>query len=36
MLPYDELEYGGIVEKMNRLEKRFCVRAVLEPVAVGK
>ena len=23
MLPYDELEYGGIVERLKRLEKRF-------------
>jgi len=23
MLPYTELEYGGIVEKMRRLESRF-------------
>ena len=36
MLPYDELEYGGIVEKMNKLEKRFSVRKALEAVAVGK
>jgi fructose 1,6-bisphosphate aldolase/phosphatase len=26
MLPYDELEYGGIVEKMKVLEKRFYIR----------
>jgi len=26
MLPYSELEYGGIVEILNRLEKRFKVR----------
>ncbi|MCD6590392.1 MAG: fructose 1,6-bisphosphatase [Candidatus Aenigmarchaeota archaeon] len=26
MLPYSELEYGGIVEIMNRLEKKFRVR----------
>jgi len=36
MLPYDELEYGGIVEKMNKLDKRFNVRKALEPVGVGK
>lgn len=36
MLPYDELEYGGIVEKMGKLEKRFSIRKALEPVAVGK
>jgi len=23
MLPYSELEYGGIVEKMKKLDKRF-------------
>ena len=23
MLPYSELEYGGIVEKMKQLERRF-------------
>ena len=27
MLPYSELEYGGIVEKMKRLDKVFKVRA---------
>jgi len=26
MLPYAELEYGGVVDKMNRLDKRFAVR----------
>jgi fructose 1,6-bisphosphate aldolase/phosphatase len=26
MLPYSELEYGGIVEKMEKLEKKFRVR----------
>lgn len=26
MLPYSELEYGGIVDKMKKLEKRFKVR----------
>ncbi len=26
MLPYSELEYGGIVEKLEMLEKRFVVR----------
>lgn len=26
MLPYSELEYGGIVSKMEKLEKRFVVR----------
>jgi fructose 1,6-bisphosphate aldolase/phosphatase len=23
MLPYSELEYGGIVEKLEKLEKKF-------------
>jgi fructose 1,6-bisphosphate aldolase/phosphatase len=26
MLPYGELEYGGIVEKMGMLDKRFKVK----------
>lgn len=26
MLPYSELEYGGVVEKMSQLDKRFTVR----------
>jgi len=26
MLPYSELEYGGVVEKMSQLDKRFMVR----------
>ena len=26
MLPYSELEYGGVVEKMNQLDARFAVR----------
>ena len=26
MLPYSELEYGGIVKKLHRLEKRFMER----------
>lgn len=26
MLPYSELEYGGVVEKMNQLDKRFTIR----------
>ena len=32
MLPMSELEYGGIVVKLNRLEKEFTMRA---PAAVG-
>jgi len=26
MLPYSELEYGGIVEKMKKLDGKFKVR----------
>lgn len=26
MLPYSELEYGGVVDKMNQLDQRFAVR----------
>jgi fructose 1,6-bisphosphate aldolase/phosphatase len=26
MLPYSELEYGGVVDKMNQLDKKFLVR----------
>jgi len=26
MLPYSELEYGGIVDKMKALDKKFKVR----------
>jgi len=26
MLPYNELEYGGIVDKLNKLEKKFKIR----------
>ncbi|MFO0876166.1 MAG: fructose-1,6-bisphosphate aldolase/phosphatase [Gemmataceae bacterium] len=36
MLPYSELEYGGIVHILDKLEPRFIVRAgVLEPEPVG-
>jgi fructose 1,6-bisphosphate aldolase/phosphatase len=31
MLPYSELEYGGIVEKMKALDKRFRVRKETKP-----
>jgi fructose 1,6-bisphosphate aldolase/phosphatase len=27
MLPYSELEYGGIVEKLKRIDKKFIARA---------
>jgi fructose 1,6-bisphosphate aldolase/phosphatase len=26
MLPYSELEYGGIVEKLEKLEKKFVLK----------
>jgi fructose 1,6-bisphosphate aldolase/phosphatase len=26
MLPYSELEYGGIVERMKKLDKQFKIR----------
>jgi fructose 1,6-bisphosphate aldolase/phosphatase len=26
MLPYSELEYGGIVEKLEKLEKKFKIQ----------
>ncbi len=26
MLPYSELEYGGVVEKLAKLEKKFRLR----------
>jgi hypothetical protein len=37
MLPYSELEYGGIVQILEKLEPRFTVRAPTptgEPAAV--
>ena len=37
MLPYSELEYGGIVHILEKLESRFTVRPAVskpEPVAV--
>jgi fructose 1,6-bisphosphate aldolase/phosphatase len=33
MLPYSELEYGGIVKKMEKLEPRFKVK---KEVKAGK
>ncbi len=40
MLPYSELEYGGVVEKLGQLEKRFIVRgeakAALRPARKRK
>jgi fructose 1,6-bisphosphate aldolase/phosphatase len=26
MLPFSELEYGGVVEKLDKLEKKFKLR----------
>lgn len=34
MLPYSELEYGGIVDILERLDKRFRIRPAAKPVAV--
>jgi len=37
MLPYSELEYGGIVRILEKLESRFTVRPAArtpEPVAI--
>jgi hypothetical protein len=34
MLPYSEVEYGGVVEKMGELDQRFAVRKE-EHAAVG-
>jgi fructose 1,6-bisphosphate aldolase/phosphatase len=31
MLPYSELEYGGIVKIMERLEPRFTIRPAARP-----
>jgi hypothetical protein len=31
MLPYSELEYGGIVKILEKLESRFTVRAAARP-----
>jgi hypothetical protein len=36
MLPYSELEYGGVVEKMGQLDKRFIVRKEKEAHANGR
>jgi fructose 1,6-bisphosphate aldolase/phosphatase len=34
MLPYSELEYGGIVDVLERLEKRFRIRPAAKPETV--
>jgi hypothetical protein len=31
MLPYSELEYGGIVRILKKLESRFTVRSATRP-----
>jgi fructose 1,6-bisphosphate aldolase/phosphatase len=36
MLPYSELEYGGVVEKLGRLDKRFAVRGGAQKPAPPK
>jgi fructose 1,6-bisphosphate aldolase/phosphatase len=36
MLPYSELEYGGVVEKMGQLDRRFVVRREPASKAKGK
>ena len=35
MLPYSELEYGGVVEKMGQLDARFIVRKDKEAATAG-
>ena len=35
MLPYSELEYGGVVEKMGQLDERFMVRKDKEAASAG-
>lgn len=35
MLPYAELEYGGIVRILDRLDKRFVVRAATPPLELA-
>ncbi len=36
MLPYSELEYGGVVEKMGQLDSRFIVRKEGQAVGNGR
>ncbi|HKD67845.1 MAG TPA: fructose-1,6-bisphosphate aldolase/phosphatase [Candidatus Binataceae bacterium] len=36
MLPYSELEYGGVVEKMGQLDERFIVRKDKEATGNGR
>src|SRR5487761_2793213 len=35
MLPYSELEYGGVVEKMGQLDERFIVRKEKDAATAG-
>jgi hypothetical protein len=32
MLPYSELEYGGIVDRLNKMDKRFRIVSGKEEV----
>jgi hypothetical protein len=34
MLPYSELEYGGIVDILERLDKQFRIRPAAKPEPV--
>ena len=36
MLPYSELEYGGVVEKMGQLDSRFIVRKEAHAAGNGR
>jgi hypothetical protein len=35
MLPYSELEYGGVVDKMKQLYQHFIVRKAAKPARVN-
>ena len=35
MLPYSELEYGGVVEKMKQLDQHFIVRKAIKPARIN-
>jgi fructose 1,6-bisphosphate aldolase/phosphatase len=35
MLPYSELEYGGIVDILERLDKQFRIRPAAKPTPVA-
>ena len=36
MQPYSELEYGGIVSKMNKLDPKFAVKKEVKAPKRGK